>query len=258
MIEKTIIRETFKNYVCKYNPKDPKIALKIAHTYRVADLCEEIAKSLEMNDEEQSVAWVLGMLHDIGRFEQVRVYNTFVDSLSVDHAEFGADLLFKEGMIEDFLDDRDLDQTIEVAIRNHNKFRIDENVTGKMLVFSEILRDADKIDILRVNIDTPMEDIYNTTTEILLNSDVSPEVMEQVRNRQCITREVRKTPVDHLIGHLALCFELVFPRSRKIVLEQGYLEKLCNFPTKNLKTRECIEETKEYVLDFLKSEKAPT
>lgn len=253
MIEKTRVRKVFKDYVKGYNEKDPKIALKISHTYRVADMCEEIAESLDLTKEEQRLSWLLGMLHDIGRFEQVRIFNTFVDSQSVDHAEFGADILFKQRMIEEFIDDRSQDKLIEAAIRNHNKFRIDESVTGKGLVLSEILRDADKIDILRVNIDTPMEDIYNTTTEILLNSDVSPEVMEQVRNRQCITREVRKTPVDHLIGHLALCFELVFPRSRKFVIEQGYLEKLCNFPTKNLKTRECIKETKEYVLDFLKS-----
>ena len=42
------------------------------------------------------------MLHDIGRFEQIRRFGTFNDVQSVDHAEFGADLLFKEGLIRKF------------------------------------------------------------------------------------------------------------------------------------------------------------
>lgn len=33
------------------------------------------------------------MLHDIGRFEQIRCFGTFNDGMSVDHAELGADIL---------------------------------------------------------------------------------------------------------------------------------------------------------------------
>ena len=51
------------------------------------------------------------MLHDIGRFEQIKRYGTFNDSKSVDHGEFGADLLFKEQrLIEDYIDVRDYDK----------------------------------------------------------------------------------------------------------------------------------------------------
>ena len=255
MIDKLHVKETFKNYVNDYNPSDPKIALKIAHTYRVAELCNEIAESLKMTEEQCELAWLLGMLHDIGRFEQVRIYNTFVDGDSVDHAEFGADMLFgKKHMILRFIDTRKVDELIEKAIRNHNKLHIASEIEGVELTFCQILRDADKIDILRVNIDTPMEDIYNTTRKILLTSSVSPEVMEQVRLRQCVTRDARKTPVDHLIGHMALNFELVFPRSKKIVLEQGYLDKLFQFPTENPETKKYIEETKVLVTEFLLNE----
>lgn len=255
MIDKLHVKETFKNYVNDYNPSDPKIALKIAHTYRVAELCNEIAESLKMTEEQCELAWLLGMLHDIGRFEQVRIYNTFVDGDSVDHAEFGANLLFgKKHMILRFIDTRNYDELIEKAIRNHNKLHIASEIEGVELAFCQILRDADKIDILRVNIDTPMEDIYNTTRKILLTSSVSPEVMEQVRLRQCVTRDARKTPVDHLIGHMALNFELVFPRSKKIVLEQGYLDKLFQFPTENPETKKYIEETKVLVTEFLSNE----
>ena len=42
------IRSEFQSYVRHYDPSDPKIRLKIDHTYRVADLCERIAGSLSL------------------------------------------------------------------------------------------------------------------------------------------------------------------------------------------------------------------
>ena len=46
-INRQKVKEAFASYVNNYDPTDPKIALKIAHTYRVADNCEQIARSLE-------------------------------------------------------------------------------------------------------------------------------------------------------------------------------------------------------------------
>ena len=40
-------------------------------------------------------------------------------------------------------------------------------LTSIRLCFAIYLRDADKVDIFRVNVDTPAEDIYNVTTEEL-------------------------------------------------------------------------------------------
>ena len=252
MINEQHIKQVFATYTNNYNPNDPKIALKISHTYRVAEMCREIAKSINMNEEEQQIAWAAGMLHDIGRFEQIRIYNTFIDAISVDHAEFGADLLFTgERFISSFIEDRQYDTQLEIAIREQNKFRVREGLDDKTHAFCDILRDADKIDIFRVNIETPMEEIYNTTSEAMKNAQVSEKVMEQVQAHQTVTRDVRKSAIDSLIGHMALTFELVFPLSRKLALEQGYLMKLFEFQSDNEVTKKAIIETKNEVLGFL-------
>ena len=94
--------ERFHDYTGRYNPDDPMIRHKIVHTLSVAGLSEKIAGSLGLDAEDVDFAWFLGLLHDIGRFEQVRRYGTFVDSQSVDHAEFGADLLFRDGLFRSF------------------------------------------------------------------------------------------------------------------------------------------------------------
>ena len=254
-IDRRKVREQFASYTRNYDPEDPKIALKIAHTYRVAENCEEIARSIGLSDEDVEFAWLSGMLHDIGRFEQVKRYNTFIDSESVDHAEFGADLLFgDERLILNYCDARSCDEIMETVIRQHNKYRIDETVAGKTLTFCNILRDSDKVDILRVNVETPMEEIYNVSEDELLSSGVSEKVMDQVREHHAVNRDVMESPAEHLIGHIALAFELVYPKSWEIAREQGYIYKMFDFPSRNESTLKALKDTREELEIFYISE----
>ena len=254
-IDRRKVREQFASYTRNYDPEDPKIALKIVHTYRVAENCEEIARSIGLSDEDVEFAWLSGMLHDIGRFEQVKRYNTFIDSESVDHAEFGADLLFgDERLILNYCDARSCDEMMETVIRQHNKYRIDETVAGKTLTFCNILRDSDKVDILRVNVETPMEEIYNVSEDELLSSGVSEKVMEQVREHHAVNRDVMESPAEHLIGHIALAFELVYPKSWEIAKEQGYIYKMFDFPSRNESTLKALKDTREELEIFYISE----
>ena len=249
MKEKDEVRRQFAEYVRSYDAGDPKIALKTAHTYRVAAISEDIAHSLGLHDRDVSIAWLNGMLHDIGRFEQVKRYGTFIDADSVDHAQLGADILFGEGrLIERFSDERPLDDLLETAIRQHNRFVVAEGIEERTRMFCDILRDADKIDILRVNYETPMEEIYNTTREELLASAVSPEVMVQARQHITVSRDVMETYADHLIGHIALVFGLVYPRSKALAKEQGYLDRLLDYPMTDPGAKAALKEIREEIM----------
>ena len=88
MIDRKQALQVFKDYTANYDENNINIALKIAHTYRVAALSERIAKHVFNNNPDSvDISWLLGLLHDIGRFEQVTKYGTFIDADSVDHAE---------------------------------------------------------------------------------------------------------------------------------------------------------------------------
>ncbi len=239
-LDREFVKQAFASYTNHYDPDDPKIKLKINHTYRVAGLCERIAETVPGTDTD--LAWLAGMLHDIGRFEQVRRYGTFADARSVDHAAFGADLLFTEGLIGTFgdYDDRTLD-ILEKAIRNHNRFRIEDGLTEEYMAYCQILRDADKIDILRVNTETPLEEIYNVSTDELRSSAVSEEVRQGFMERRAILRSRRLTTADILVSHICLVFELVYPVSIQIVREQGYLDRILAFESDNEDTKAWFE-----------------
>lgn len=235
-INREHVKETFKNYTDVYDASDEKVKLKIDHTYRVADLCEQIAKAEKLDDADVELAWLLGMLHDVGRFEQLRRYGTFNDAESIDHAQFGADILFVDGRIRDYVADADEDLLIEKAIRVHSMYRVPNDMPSRTEKLAHILRDADKIDILRVNVEVPLEEIYNATTDELRNAEVSEEVMKNFYEHTAILKSIRQTVVDHVVGHISLVFELVSAESTRIAKEQGYLDKLMNFQSYNPRT----------------------
>lgn len=101
-IDRIKAEKVFRDYVSAYNAQDDKVRLKIEHTFRVAVLCEKIAASLGMAEDERDLAWFTGLLHDVGRFEQLRNYGTFIDAESIDHAMYGAQILFDDGKIRDY------------------------------------------------------------------------------------------------------------------------------------------------------------
>lgn len=234
--------QAFENYVSNYDLSDPNIYLKYVHTGKVAENCECIAKSLGLSEMDCDLAWEIGMLHDIGRFEQLRRFNTFFDNLSIDHAQFGADLLFQEGLIKQFDDSGEELELIEKAVRYHSLYRIPEDLTEREVMFCQILRDADKVDIYRANFETGVHIVYQVTEEELQRSEITPEVYEVFCEERAIPRDIRRTVADNLVGHVALSFELVYPKSRQLAEEQGFVWKLLETKFTNPETIKTIEQ----------------
>ena len=254
-IDRQQVRREFDAYVSEYNIEDEKIRLKAEHTYRVSELCERIAQSLGLGQRDADLAWLMGMLHDIGRFEQVRRYGTFMDAQSVNHAEFGAELLFEEGLIWNFLDKSECDKEPMELIRNavfwHSAYRLPENLDKRTKMFCDILRDADKVDILRVNVEFSFEDIYNVPLEVLRKCEVADAVMQSVYEEHAVFRDWRKSPIDYLVGHICLVYEMVYPESVRAVVSQGYLDKLLGFQSDNETTRGQFKEIQRTMGEYL-------
>lgn len=278
-IDRKKVKNVFKKYTDNYDTSDDKIKLKVDHTYRVAALSERIASSLGLGDDDTNLAWLIGMLHDIGRFEQLKNYGTFSDAESIDHAHYGVELLFEDGLIEKFASEndtkdlkgtKDLKETavkseneeketkeiseldiLRTAIWNHSAYRVEEGLTDRVKMFCNIIRDADKIDILKVNYDVTLEVIYDVTTEELKNSGVTDEVMKAFMEHHAVLRSLKKTPIDNLVGHAALVFELVYNESFKIVKEQGYIEKMLSYVSDNQDTVKKFEIMRNDMNKFL-------
>lgn len=282
-INREHIKKVFQEYTDRYDSTNPKIKLKIDHTYRVADLCEQIAQSLELSAAEVDLAWLSGMLHDIGRFEQLRRYNTFSDAQSIDHARFAVELLYDEGLIADYVPEisttelvadartwrsmggangsptaqsedmplSDILQTLRIAIGEHSAYRIQKGLDERTRMFCQILRDADKVDIFQVICDTPMEEVYGFQTKDILRSAITPEVMQAFYEHHAVLRKLKKCPADYIVAHGSLTFELVYPESLRIAKEQGYLKQMMSFQSENPDTAEIFEDLRKDLNGYL-------
>lgn len=190
----------FKDYVANYDLTNDKINTKFNHSIRVMNLSKKYAKKLGFNNQDIKIASQIGLLHDIGRFEQIRIYNTYNDSESVDHADLGVKILFRDNVISKFDIDKNDYQLIKVAIKNHNKYAIESGLSEKELLHAKLIRDMDKIDILY---------IYSSLIELTTTEDeISPLVLKKIKNNECVQNDDRRNINDQIASYFA--FVLIF------------------------------------------------
>lgn len=224
LIDMIEAKKAFKEYVKKYNPEDEKIKIKIAHIERVAENSKRIAENLNLSQEDIELAELIGLLHDIGRFEQVRLYHTFVDKDSINHGEYGAKVLFKDELIRKFIKDDKFDRIIKLAIVNHNRADIEEGLTEREKLHAKIIRDADKTDIFTILISGDKKAIWEKAD--LSDDKISDEIYREFVEDKRINYKERKTSADILVSHFNYVYDLNFPETRKIIRDNKYIDKL--------------------------------
>lgn len=255
-IDRGHARSAFAAYVKPYDIKNPRIALKVKHTYKVAAIGERVARAEGLASDEVDLAWLCCLLHDIGRFEQLRRWDTFRDGRSVSHAALGVDTLFGaaaedrglarpvapelpdqppaphpvdpraagSGRIESFLDDRSDDGLIRAAVAFHSDLSVPDGLDARTRFFCDLVRDADKVDIFRASgFESAPETVMGASRGEFLDSGLSTDAEAAFYEHRCLTRDERHTPLDMHVGTVALVYELVFPESYRIAREQGYI-----------------------------------
>ena len=214
----------FKEYTANYINLSDMCVSKVNHTMRVMELCGVIAESLGLSKEDIELAKLCGLVHDIARFEQWRRYQTFTDARSVDHGNLGVEILCENNFIRKFNEDSSLDDLILKTVKNHNKYSIDPELTERESLFCNIVRDADKLDILylyttgEINLNTNNEDFSDEVYDCLLSNKPIYFNIPTLRN-------IKKTKADNLAVSLGFVFDFNFPISYQILRNRKYYDK---------------------------------
>ncbi len=213
------------------NFKVKNIELKVFHTHKVNKSIISIAKSIALSESDMFLARTIALLHDIGRFKQMEKYGTFVDLHSENHAELGVRILTEEKILEHI--DSNEKSLILKAINYHNRATLPENEDREVLLFSKLIRDADKVDIYRVTIEyyENKEKLgQNKAIELGLPDDpfISKEVVNEVINGGVVTAQHVNTLNDFKILKMGWIFDLNFKQSIKLVQNEDYITRLYN------------------------------
>lgn len=253
MIDIQKAKQELKKYVNNYDIEDPKIKLKIAHIERTAKIAKGIAENLKLDANDIQLAELIGLLHDIGRFEQIKRYHTFIDKNSVNHGELGVQILFEEGLIKNFIEDRQYDEIIKKSILNHNRNKRNlEFSNGKEELHSKIIRDADKTDILYTMTFEEKEEVWEKAD--FSKEKITDEVYREFIENRVIDYSKRKTAVDRLVSHFAFVYDFNYSYGLKIIKEKGYYDTIYQrFQFENKETADKINHIYQLVKEYLEN-----
>lgn len=244
--------QQFEGYLDNYDRKDDKIGLKIAHTYGVVECSRQITERMGLESEDRELAQLIGLLHDIGRFEQVKRFDSFEPTV-MDHAAFGVQILFEEGMIRQFVKEDQWDDIIRTAIAKHSDFKLRGIEDERTLLHAKIIRDADKLDNCRVKIADSVETILGVPAEEVGAEEISDRVMVQFLRRESILSSTRETKMDYWLSYLAYFFDINFNETLDIVREKQYAEKIIDrIPYTSAKTIKQMEMVWEMLIEYIR------
>lgn len=249
-------RSWFEDYIKRFPSEEAEVEANLRykkeHSLRVRDYMLVLGQELQLNTNQMFIAEVIGLFHDIGRFEQFAKYHTFKDYQSEDHAKLGLLVLEREQIFSNRLNSEEKG-IILTAIINHNQRVIQESVTGKTLMFSKLIRDADKLDILDQVInfyENPERTPYFAVERNHDDERYSPEIIQGILRGEQISYSSVKTSVDIKLIRLAWMLDLTFTTALEIAKSKQFFSRIRAFIPQTedtLKVFQYIEQRLEQV-----------
>ena len=244
-------KQVFEKYLDNYDRENDKVRLKIVHTYGVVEQSAAIAGRLGLSEEDKELAGIIALLHDIGRFEQLRRFDSFLPD-TMDHAAYGVQVLFEEGMIRRFVPEDTWDGTIRTAIARHSDFKLSGSFDERTLFHAKLIRDADKLDNCRVKLEDALETFVGAPAEVIGAQDISPKIREDALSGRSILSSDRETLMDYWVSYVAYFYDLNFRESLDIVEENDFVRRIIRrIPYSNPATREAMEELEKRLLKYV-------
>ncbi len=240
------------HYVEEQKEKNLKVPRKLAHIMRVTKNSKELATKLNLEEEQIQLAELIGLLHDIGRFEQYKKVNAKTDSINLDtttkfnHGEAGIEILKRDHYIRNYIKQDKYDDIILTAIYEHNRYELSQSLTKEQELFSKIIKDADKIDLIYEAVDIywqKPEDIKE-----IENGKLSEKMLENFYHKKLADNRNSISKTDEILRFASFIYDINFPCSLRILKENNNISKMINrFQYQLPKTKEEMQKVKEIV-----------
>jgi putative nucleotidyltransferase with HDIG domain len=232
------LNRVFLQYLDSFPSDDEEVRdhfqVKKKHTYRVVHEINSIALKSRLSLWEIELARIIALFHDIGRFEQFMHYRTFNDAISENHAEIALRVLREQHFLSAF-EDKTL-RIISAAIENHNIPILPEISDPEVLLFSRLLRDADKLDIWRLTLDQNVA--FTIRNEKEPDEYRVPQIiLNCIREGRVVLLQFAESMNDFRLLRLSWVFDMNLPATFVMLGKKGYIDKILHripeFPEKN-------------------------
>lgn len=248
-----VLKNWFLQYTEKYRTAEDKINidLKIDHSLRVCQDIITIGSMLKLNEKELILAEVIALLHDVARFEQYRLFKTFKDEDSFDHAVEGVEIIKREKLLKDL--DTHTSQIILDSILYHNRLYLPQIDDPYTLIYSKLLRDADKLDIYKVVTDyyQMSQQQRNTTIELGLDTtdNISDHIVDAVLKGKNVDYNHTRYLNDFKLLQAGWVFTIYFTPTLILLKQRGYLEIIRSVLPEDNRIDQVFEKINSYITE---------
>ena len=227
----TQARAAFDRHVAKFRDASGALSFvleaKFKHTGEVCEITEKIvAGEARFSPHETLLFRLCALFHDISRFEQYTQYKTFLDRISFDHGDRSAALIDELGLVPELpAEDR---ACVIDAVRVHNKFAIPADFPSAHLAAAKMVRDADKLAILRLIIRFFSGDYSDPTIRLDLPDTPgwTPAILETALSGKCVVYTDMKCINDFKLGLFAWSCDLNYPASAALALDEDLFGRI--------------------------------
>ena len=227
----TQAREAFDRHVAKFRGEGGVLPFaleaKFNHTGEVCEITEKIvAGEARFSPRETLVFRLCALFHDISRFEQYDKFKTFLDRHSFDHGDRSAALIDELGLVAELpAEDR---ACVVDAVRVHNKFAIPADFPPAHLAAAKMVRDADKLAILRLIIRFFNGDYSDPAIRLDLPDTPgwTPSILETALSGKCVVYTDMKCINDFKIGLFAWSCDINYPASAALALDEDLFGRI--------------------------------
>ncbi|THB81464.1 MAG: HD domain-containing protein [Desulfobacteraceae bacterium] len=223
--------------------------LKIEHTRRVCANIEYLCKALNKDENTLFTAKTSALLHDIGRFIQYDTFGTFSDRISANHAVLGVRVIHEHRLLNPLT--RTEKSRIIKAVALHNVLSLHPRLDPDTLWLTRLLRDADKMDILKVMTDlylhNPQDSEGYITWDLKDNGQMSDELIQRVFNKEMIDNTTLTSLNDLKLLQISWIFDLNFEPALKRVAELGYIPGIISTLPRSAKIERLLEFTTHFL-----------
>ena len=244
------VSKVFDEYYENYKHLSNDIDYKYTHSYNVSKLMGDLAKRLGLDENDIELAKTIGLLHDIGRFEQFKRYGVCEDKDTLDHALLGVQILKENDYIYKFCPIEHLQDTMLIAIYYHNKFSLPDGYEGPNMIQSRIIRDSDRLDIFKYSTDIPFNTLFGKAE--IRNEYISEVVFNQIMRGTQVMNTDLSNSMDEWVKTISFVYDLYYPRSFEILKREGYVDLLLD-RVNSAHNHVKIEEIRRSVNDFIDS-----
>ncbi len=254
-------RAWFDDYVAGFYGNDEfinaNVKLKEEHSRRVCGEMLYLAEELGLEGNQKCIADVIALLHDVGRFEQFVKYRTYNDLRSVNHCLLGLEVLRRKKVLEQV--DGKSRELIEKAIEYHGLRELPGDLEGECLLFSKLIRDADKLDVLYV-VTEYYKQYRDNPGEFMLELEFpdepgySAEVVEEILCGRRVDYSELRTLNDMKLCQLGWVYDVNFTATLKRVKQRRFLEKIFDFLPKTEDINKLRGKIFEYVDSRIKQD----